>query len=126
MINGYIRGAGAYLLAIATLCVLDGTTAMAQHPIPGGFSAAEVSDREVVAAAEAAIGAEGKAAVGSKPATLLKILRAEQQVVAGINYKLVLRLRVSASERDAEVIIYRNLKNEYEVTSWRWLSEAKP
>jgi hypothetical protein len=120
-----MRGGLAYLLATAMLCLLHPTIVMTQQPVPGGFSSADVSDKEVVAAAEAAMRSEGKAAAGSKPATLLEILRAEQQVVAGMNYKLVLRLGVDDSERDAEVVVYRNLKHGYEVTSWRWLSDSK-
>ena len=61
----------------------------------------------------------------SRSATLVKILQAQQQVVAGMNYKLVLRVRADGSERDAEVVIYQNLKHQYEVTSWRWLSDAR-
>ncbi|MFL6536902.1 MAG: cystatin domain-containing protein [Chthoniobacterales bacterium] len=107
------QAATVYLLAAAMVHVLDRTAAMAQPPIPGGFSAADVSDKQVIAAAEAA--------AGSKSATLVKILQARQQVVAGMNYQLVLRVRVDGSERDAEVAVYRNLKDQYDVTSWRWL-----
>jgi hypothetical protein len=54
---------------------------------------------------------------------LSKILGAEQQVVAGMNYRLKLRVRVNGNEKQAEAIVWWQSwrkPDPYQLTSWKW------
>ena len=62
---------------------------------------------------------------GGQPARLelIKILRAEEQVVAGMNYRLTLKVKVNGKEKQADAVVWwQNWRkpNPYELTSWRW------
>lgn len=92
----------------------------------GGYSKVPVTDPEVRAAAEFAISAQSKATrrlSERQPSKLelLRILRAEEQVVAGMNYRLTLRVKQGSNERIAEVVVFQALKPaKDELTSWNW------
>ena len=94
----------------------------------GGFSDASVRDKQVVAAAEFAVKAQTAAvSTHEKPVsiTLVKILKAEQQVVAGMNYQVTLLVKVDGVEREAAARIWRKLSGEHELTVWRWVAATK-
>jgi hypothetical protein len=100
----------------------------AQQTLTGGYNTVRVDDKEVVAAAAFAIEAQKKAIqekTGGKPANLelVTILKAEQQVVAGINYRLNLKVKLNGKEKTAETIVWWQAwrqPNPYQVTSWTW------
>jgi hypothetical protein len=102
--------------------------ARAQQPIAGGYSKASVTEKEVVAAADFAIGAQQKVMqdpTGDKAGKLelVKILGAEQQVVAGMNYRLKLQVKVNGKEKQAEAIVWWQAwrtPDPYQLTSWKW------
>jgi hypothetical protein len=104
-------------LAITFGCVVVG---LAQtRPIVGGYKVVATDDAEVVAAAEFAVGEQGKKQEST--VTLVSIEKAEQQVVAGMNYKLCLKVTVGddADEpQDVKVVVFRSLKKEYSLKSW--------
>lgn len=114
-----------YILVIS-LCAFIG--ACAAEPMVGGYTKAAVTNREVVKAAEFAINAHSKAIRGSKshyPPTLElhKILRAEQQIVAGANYRIILSVKENGKRRTAEVIVWWQSWRKpepYQLTSWTW------
>jgi hypothetical protein len=92
----------------------------------GGYSKVATDDKGVVAAAEFAV-AEQKRKQGG-PLSLVSIERAEQQSVAGTNYRLCLNVK-AADETDAgveaesvEVVVFEKLPrapgNKYKLTSW--------
>lgn len=114
-------------LILVTLCVF--AVGCTTGPKPGGYRRASVTDKEVRTAAAFAINAQSEAMRrldDRQPGQLLllKILRAEQQMVAGMNYRLTLRVRQGRSERTAETIVWRQpwRPNPYQVTSWNWRS----
>jgi predicted neuraminidase len=83
--------------------------------IPGGFSAVSPKDKEAVAAAEFAVRAHD-------PKLKLKgIESGERQVVAGMNYKLVLNVTDAGAPRQAAVVVWHKLDKSRELTSWEWL-----
>jgi cystatin-C len=90
-------------------------------PKVGGYAKASVTDKDVVAAAEFAIKAQSEESQPSK-LELLKILRAEQQVVAGVNYRLTLKVKHGGSERTAEATVWWQAwrPNPYQLSSWDW------
>jgi predicted neuraminidase len=81
-----------------------------QPPIAGGFSQAATTDAEVLKAAQFAVKAHHAGL------TLQSVNAAEQQVVAGINYKL----RLTTSDgRKADAVVWRKLDGSHELTSWQ-------
>jgi hypothetical protein len=106
-------------------CATAGRT---QPPLLGGYAAAAVTDKQVSAAADFAVKAEEKAMRAGKdaqPATLalIKILDAQQQVVAGMNYRLRLKVRLNGEEREADAVVWWQawrVPDPYELTSWNW------
>lgn len=93
---------------------------------PGGAADTPVDDQGVVAAARFAVEARQKAiaALGSKDSiVLVKILAAQKQVVAGMNYHLTLQVKVGAKESTVKATVYeRPWEKHIELTKW---DEAK-
>ena len=88
-------------------------------PMPGSYRPALSTDPEIIAAAQAAISLHN-AQPGNSPVHLLSIREATQQVVAGMNYRLWLRVSESRRGRTANVLIYRDLSGHHSLTSWDW------
>src|SRR3954465_14527568 len=92
------------VLNIAFSCA---NSVMAQRT--GGYKENSTDDAEVVAAANFAVDEEGRKEEGS--ITLVSIEHAESQVVAGINYRLCLKVATGDDEpKDVKVVVYRNLQ----------------
>jgi hypothetical protein len=99
-----------------------------QPPLLGGYAAASVTDKQVIAAADFAVKAEAKAMQGRKDAlpatpTLVKVLSAQQQVVAGMNYRLRLKVRLNGKDKEADAVVWWQawrVPDPYELTSWNW------
>jgi hypothetical protein len=88
----------------------------------GGYREIDKADEGAEAAAEFAVKAESeKKEMAYK---LISIQHAESQVVAGINYRLCLKVGYHKQDDDVDttelvsVVVYRNLQNEYSLTSW--------
>jgi hypothetical protein len=112
-----------FLLLAAASITLGCTPA----PKLGAITKAAVTDDGVQAAAKFAVEAHIKSArkKGSAPPArleLLKILRAEEQSVAGIKYHLTLRVSLDGERRTAEATVWwQAWKDEpYQLTSWKW------
>lgn len=95
---------------------------------PGGWSAANVVSKEVLDAAKFAVEAQAKVARPEKDSPpvkleLVKVERAEQQVVAGMNYRLRLRVKENGAEKLADAVVWWQAwrkPNPFELTSWKW------
>jgi hypothetical protein len=108
----------------------------ARAQVPGGWSEASVKDKGVVQATQFAVKAQQQAmqAGGKKDEkiTLVKILSARHQVVAGSNYSLKLQVRVGDTTKQAEATVWVRLwlkdAERFKLTSWRFTDEkdAKP
>jgi len=115
--------AGVILLA-ATLAV----GCKAKPSAAGGYSAAVTTRAEVVVAAAFAIKAEEKALrekMDTHAATLelIKIVSAQEQVVAGKNYRLKLAVKFNGAEKEAEAVVWWQAwrsPEPYQLTSWEW------
>lgn len=91
----------------------------------GGYTKAETDDSEVAAAANFATKSrEILLRKSDKDATvaLLEIIKAGKQVVAGVNYRIQLKVSVNYKDQFVEVVVWKKLSDEYELTSW----EEKP
>jgi hypothetical protein len=95
-------------------------TAFAQRT--GGYREIDKTDEGAVTAAEAAVKAQSEQK--EMVYKLVSIEHAETQVVAGINYRLCLKVGYHKQDDDVDttefvrVVVYRNLQNQYSLTSW--------
>jgi predicted neuraminidase len=97
------------LLTLLMLAIVP-TSHGLQPPLAGGFSQAATTDADVLKAAQFAVKAQ------DAKLSLQYVTSAEQQVVAGINFKLKL---TTADGRKADAVVWRKLDGSYELTSWQ-------
>ena len=120
--------ASVCIMASVVCVALCASNGVAKEPLVGGFSKASVSEKEVVDAAAFAVKAEAKAMQESKESLpvkleLVKIVSAEQQVVAGMNYRLKLKVKLNGQEKVADVVVWWQAwrtPDPYQLTSWEW------
>jgi hypothetical protein len=106
------------LMSVALNAVMGCTFGLQaqEPPIAGGYREASRAEPDVVSAAKFAIKQE-KRKKGAR-LSLISIERAETQVVAGINYKLCLRVKIKDKIRNVTTVVYRNLQQRYSLASW--------
>lgn len=91
-------------------------------PIVGGYAPAEATAPEVVKAAKFAVKTQAKK--DRAKIKLMKISRAEQQVVAGMNYNVCLLVETKEKGKKSYVpqtvqtVVYVNPQGKYELISW--------
>ncbi len=96
---------------------------LAQEAITGGYATASVTNVDVMRAASFAIKAQQQVGEETGRLELIEILRAESQVVAGMDYRLKLKVRVGGDERTAEAVVWWQVWRKpepYQLTSWSW------
>lgn len=109
-------------LILAALGVVLGCAAPGLAQKVGGYKEISKTDASAVAAANFAVSARAGKTGGT--AELVAIERAESQLVAGTNFRLCLKVTTSGEENEADVtelfkvVVYRNLKNVFSLTSW--------
>lgn len=81
----------------------------------GGFRDTGKTDETVVAAANFAVQTQAQ-----QDATLelVRIQRAERQIVAGSNYRLCLDVKSKKKPEQATATVYLNLQNEFSLSDW--------
>lgn len=85
----------------------------------GGYS---VSDNTRESSSIAAFAAREESRRTGSPIRVVKVLKAEKQVVAGTNFRLrVAAQRNGATTETADVVVYRDLRDHRHLTSWRWV-----
>lgn len=117
-----------YILAVILFTALPNTPCLAQEQIAGGWVSAAVTKPEVVAAAKFAIAEQAKLMQKElEPAAaklrLVSILRAEEQVVSGMNYHLTLKVKLNGKRKKAEATVWWQAWNKeapYKLTAWKW------
>jgi hypothetical protein len=90
--------------------------AVGQGPTVGGFRAVAVNDPEVTAAARFAVGAQGESE--GTTISLLSVLAAERQTVAGANYRLCLEVEVDGAAQTVSALVFKSLQRQYQLRSW--------
>lgn len=105
---------------IAVFAVMTGFSQNASAQMVGGFKAAPVDDKGVVAAANFAVKSIGESE--QMDLTLDSILTAEYQVVAGKNYKLFFKTSYADGGEVYDLCItakvFHSLKNTYTLSEW--------
>jgi len=86
--------------------------------ITGGYGDASIKDKDVRSAANLAVKSRSRTTV--KTLTLVKVLKAEVQVVAGLNYRVCLLVREgNRRSQSITAIVYKDLKNRRSLTNWK-------
>ncbi|HEX8772934.1 MAG TPA: hypothetical protein VF735_04965 [Pyrinomonadaceae bacterium] len=106
------------IIIVALSVVLScATKAFAQNvPMAGAYAKTSPTSHEVVSAARYAAREQG---VKERAIIFVgSIKSAEVQVVAGLNYRLSMRVIVYDKPQDVIAVVYKNLEREYSLTSW--------
>jgi hypothetical protein len=93
-------------------------------PVAGGYSERATGDRGVAAAAAFAVRERGRRT--GRRVTLVAIRRAETQVVAGLNYRLLLSVSEGRQSRDVTAVVYQNLRQRLSLESWEPATGSGP
>ena len=117
-----------YILVVILCAALLNDCCLAQEQIAGGWASAAVAKQEVVAAANFAITAEQAELRKNKETpeaklSLVSIISAEEQVVAGMNYHLKLKVKLNGKVKKAEATVWWQAWNKeapYKLTEWKW------
>jgi Aspartic acid proteinase inhibitor len=88
----------------------------AQQPTVGGYEKAPKDDPAIVSAAKFAVNEQQQKQGGS--ISLVSVQRAETQLVAGINYRLCLKVKVDGANKKVTVVVNKTLEDRYTLTSW--------
>ncbi|HVG34083.1 MAG TPA: GerMN domain-containing protein [Pyrinomonadaceae bacterium] len=104
------------LLAFISLMGVERASFGQQIPMAGGYSEASTAAPDVASAARFAVREESRRE--RAPITLVSIRRAEKQVVAGLNYRLQLRVKRRGRIRDASAVVYKDLRQKYSLSQW--------
>jgi len=122
-----MRSLSELTIFIGTMFLVGGIIqpASAGTNLCGGWSEAFITNDWVTSAANFAIKAQEQVMSKENPVkpvslSLTEIVQAKQQVVAGMNYGLRLKVKCDGVAREAEVIVWRKLNGEYVLTSWVW------
>lgn len=104
------------------LALIASLAATGGGQVVGGYREVPATDKDVRTAADFAIRTQGK----KEKAALVKILKAEVQVVAGRNFRLALEVRVDGGVRQAEAVVWGKLDRTHELTRWEWKGPVRP
>ncbi len=94
----------------------------------GAYSKAETDDSDVAAAANFAMKAREKTLRKTDKdamVSLLEIVKASKQVVAGINYKMRLKVYINDKDQLVEVVVWKKLSDDYELSSWKKIEDKR-
>lgn len=106
---------------VAILALLTGVmivnAAAQSDPIVGGYGPAGVTDRAVKQAAAVAV--RDHARKEHHSVSLVRIVKAEQQVVSGMNYRLCLRVRRPHHKaHNVTAVVYQPIRKKMRLTDW--------
>lgn len=88
-----------------------------EDPIVGGYGDISVRSRDARSAASVAVTQHNRG-IRDK-VTLVKILKAEQQVVAGMNYRVCLQIKTRRGvSRTITAVVYQPIRKKMRLTDW--------
>jgi hypothetical protein len=115
-----------FLLAATLLAAVGaafGSTAAGQKaPVVGGYKEVATDAPEVTDAAAFAVAAEGRKE--KMTIKLVSVETAERQVVAGMNYRLCLKVETEDADNNVDVtenvkvLVFKSLQRTYTLKSW--------
>lgn len=107
------------VLALAAALLPAAVPPAAAPPPPGAYRPSEITP-EVRDAATFAVRERGRR--DGAALRLLEVTQVERQVVAGMNFRLTLRVAQGRTTRSARAVVYRPLQGGLQLTAWEWLS----
>lgn len=116
------RHHGLLLAALVTINAAAEPALAPMPPMPGSYQAAEVNE-EVRGIARFAV-REARRQTGGK-LKLLAVLGCERQVVAGMNYRLRLKLRRAGEPALASALVFAALDGSHTLVTWQWEDAAR-
>jgi hypothetical protein len=94
----------------------------------GAYTKARTDDTEVASAANfAMVAIQKELRKKNKDAlvSLVEIMKASKQVVAGVNYKILLKVNINLENQVVEAVVWKKLSDDYELTSWKQIPAKK-
>lgn len=104
------------ILVLGVFAFSSGVRAQ-EHPFVGGYGSISAKSAEAQSAAKFAVSVRARRT--GKRIVLWKVLKAEQQVVAGMNYRVCMRVFENGKARTVTAVVYKNLHRKWSLTSWR-------
>eukprot|EP01101_Sappina_pedata_P007794 TRINITY_DN4189_c0_g1_i1.p1 TRINITY_DN4189_c0_g1~~TRINITY_DN4189_c0_g1_i1.p1 ORF type:complete len:112 (-),score=54.41 TRINITY_DN4189_c0_g1_i1:74-409(-) len=94
------------------------TIAVASSQLAGGYSKIDITNAEVISAANFAVQKLGLHH-SVTDSSLISIKSAEVQVVAGLNYRLVVSIQLAGHSKDFSVVVHRKFDGTMELVSFQ-------
>ena len=105
-------------VALFVFGLFAGGSRVSAQDIAGGYGDASVTDKDVRAAANFAV--KNRSRSTGKSLTLAKIVKAEVQVVAGLNYRVCMTVREGRKRaKTITAVVYKNLQNRRSLSRWK-------
>lgn len=110
--------AGLFALFIFCASASESRVSAQNEPIAGGYARLAVKSKDARTAADFAINAQSTA--DKKKYFFVKILKAETQVVAGLNYRVCMLVRErKGRSKSVTAVVYKDLQNNLSLTAWK-------
>jgi len=85
--------------------------------ITGGYGDTSVADKDVKSAAAFAV--KTRTRQSGKSVALVKVVKAEVQVVAGLNYRICMKVRQGGKTQTVTAVVYKDLSNRRQLSRWK-------
>lgn len=105
-----------HLLPLATIAIVFTLAAAVSAQMVGGYRSIAKTDETVLSAATFAVAAQADKT--QSEIELLDVIKAESQLVAGMNYRLCLEVSAGAGPSYVQAVVYVDLKRNPRLTSW--------
>ena len=103
------------LALVSSVFATDNPAKPDQPTLCGGYSPAEI-DPGVQKVAEFAVNTQAR--TSGRPLQIVKIMKAERQVVAGLNYRLEIEVADGSKNLKARAVVWKKLDGSLALTSW--------
>ena len=105
-------------VALFVFGVFAAGSRVSAQEMTGGYGDTSVADKDVRKAANVAVTSRSRST--GKTLTLVRIVKAEVQVVAGLNYRVCMTVREGRKRaRTVTAIVYKDLKNRRSLSRWK-------
>jgi cystatin-C len=105
-------------VALFVFGIFAAESGVSAQDIAGGYGDASVTDKDVRSAANFAIKSRSRST--GKTLTLVKIVKAEVQVVAGLNYRVCMTVREGRkAAKTITAVVYKDLQNRRSLSRWK-------
>lgn len=107
------------LLSTLALVLLVHPERAAAQVQTGAYQKISTRDSKVIRYARFAVSRINRAG-GDGDVRFVKVLSAERQVVAGMNYRMTIQVKQNRKARKAVAIVFEELDSSYSMSDWTW------